>query len=219
MPADDRLFELLRGCSDDELALVWEDDLDQNPDDLSDLSPQKRADAVSAEIRSVAGHTLDNLLSEKHALPWRSILTGVYDSLTDGLKNAPRPNHDTDVQDLERQVIVATDLRVKTAWERLSPEQRAELLAQMGEAAEFEERAIHDDPPPWRYLAEPGAAVGAFGLLWGWLGIFASPLIALGVPVVITRQVKQLMQPSFRKLVPAVLHLLHFNKVDSKATP
>ena len=220
MPAGDRLFELLHGCSDDELFIVWASDLGQKPNDFKDLSHAEQVDVVSAEIRSVAGHTLDNLRRGNHDLGWRSVLDGVFKVLAEGVDGAPKVDHDTDVLDLERQVVRIADVRVAEAWAQLSEDDRVALMTEIEGASDFERDAIHGTPhPSWQRLAKPGVAVGALGVLLNGIGLFAVPVVVVGVPALAIRQAKKLLQPSFKKLVPAVLHLLHFNKVDPKAAP
>ena len=217
MARNDRLFDHLRACTPSQQMLLWSQDLQKAPEDedFASSSPQKRVELLSAEIRSVAGHSLMNRFRGAHEMPWREILDSVLDTL--GLSDGQQAEREkmSDVQ-IEQVVLSRFDELVEEASQGLSNDERAAAMQGIEARIAFEKRVsetIFGSRARTQMLKHglaPGAGaapgIGAFAFSSGSWFLRAVPIVgALALPVTIANA---FMLPSQSKLLPAVVRLL-----------
>ena len=168
MPLNDRLFDILYKCSDEQLGLIWSTNLKMKPSakGFEDASREQCIELISAEIRSVAGHTIANVRREPHEMSWGEILRMVAKQM------APKNEgigleEDLPDEEAERQVLRLVDARVKEAWNALSEEEQEEMIASVTDRIEFDEDVIVKAGGPFRVIRE--ARKGIAGAISGGL--------------------------------------------------
>ena len=132
MPRNDRLFQLLAGLDDPELASLWVDSLGRKPaqDEYDQQTRDERIASVSKAWRAEHGNALLNVVRGPHDLAWKQILVDVADRLSPGLRGSPYKVGDAHTEPaLELAVLQLYDDRLGPIWEQLTPEQRAKASA------------------------------------------------------------------------------------------
>ena len=142
MPINDRLFDQLRAVDDDTIGQVWAA-LKMKPDEKSfdQANREQRIDMVSAEMRSVAGHSVWNMFRDRHGHDYGQMLVDVADKLkpgwgwTDYKADAPP-------EVIERDILTFVDAHAKKAWEKASPKEREKLVTSLNEQLDAHKKAV-----------------------------------------------------------------------------
>lgn len=142
MPYNDRMFKLLGELDDHELLALWTDALKRSPDheDFAVGSREYRIVAISRDWRSVHGHSVLNIRRSTHELAWRRILIDVADKLKPGWGWSDFEMSDArSDEDIEAAIRVYLDEHTKTAWEKMSAQDRERM------ADDLEQQLRRDD--------------------------------------------------------------------------
>lgn len=225
MPLNDRLFALLRKCRPEQLVALWTVDLERKASDkgFDKADPETRQMLVSAEIRSAAGHTLRNVRRGAHDLEWTDVLrlvaTGIAAETEAGVEmlkdDVERPSIGKARVRMERLVVALAEARIEAYLQEhdASPEGTPADGPALDIRLRLEDAALRTVSPssddvesigPYVDMAAKGIIVAA-PLAVRFLG--GGALLALGA-----------MRPAYRKVVPAVVRLLHIGAVAPTQT-
>ena len=214
MPRGDRLFDLLAGCSDSQLMALWTRDLRKKPTtkEFDRADAAERHLLISAELRSVAGHTLDNRRRAPHDLEWKQVVETANDGLSKELgmavslitlalaEGSARPRE-------EARLIAMVD-----QWISKYVQGRGEagLPSISQERIELEDEALRS---VGRIAADFDQAEGVFDKVSRALDVVNR---AAGIHPHSKLPLKRAMEPNLRKVVPAVVRLLQNNEPQTE---
>ncbi|MEP6482569.1 MAG: hypothetical protein ABJA94_11240 [Rhodoglobus sp.] len=224
MPIDDVLFQRLRSAQrPDLISLISDLKLDANkfqgkPDD-------ELVDAISAELRSVAGNSLMNPTRGPHDFLYKELLVDVADKLAPGLTSwshfrVSGPESEVEIEDY---IAERVEVRVAELVSAMNEEDRRKLQARL--ELDMQSKGI---PESVTRAAVTGLSTGAIsGIAFGpliasllysglWTSIFGLTTaqvllggVALGGPVGIgLAAIAVLSGPSYSKTIPAVYRLI-----------
>ena len=178
MGYDDRLFELLRNLSDQEMQTLWVDGLRNKVDsnEFESRSREGKIELISRDLRESAGHSIANTIrklrqGKEHALPWKRVLIDVADKLRPGWRWTPLLLGDeVGEREIEQKILKYLDDRSKAEWDKLDDAKKTALVGDINAKIETEHKAVRagvDRAAAVRVTRDGlGAALGA-GLLTG----------------------------------------------------
>jgi uncharacterized protein YaaW (UPF0174 family) len=146
MPYQDRLFQLLEALDTSELNSIWEAALRRKTSDeeFGVVSKELQIALISAEWRTVHGHSVRNMWRGSHELPWKRILIDVADKLKPGFGWTPHRMDDSITEPaLEQEILGYFDERFRAAWEAMSESERQKLVDQLNAEAKVADQMVN----------------------------------------------------------------------------
>jgi hypothetical protein len=226
MPLNDRLFNLLWQCSAPQRRALWTVDLRKKEGAKGFAESDKRTQRklISAELRSAAGSTFDNLRRGEHDLPWSAILGLVAAGLI-----AERERENEALLEAADTAFGGRGYRKAESFTlALADAHVAAYLAErevnLGEArssdkALEEHLALEDEA-----LRSVKPSEGALKQVMPFMGMVAAGMAGVGGVVggfvgggILGAL--NLMSPSYNKVIPATVRLLHVGGVTPSPLP
>jgi uncharacterized protein YaaW (UPF0174 family) len=145
MAGKDRLFTLLSELDDNELTNIWTQCLRMKPGDefFAKGSKYHKVIEISKEWRAIHGHTLFNRFRSDHELPWKRILIDVADKLNPGVGWTDfRMDDGRAEEEIEVRVLEFFDQLMRERWEKLSEEERQEMVNTINDSLDKTDEVI-----------------------------------------------------------------------------
>ena len=129
MVSNDRLILLLRELDVQELDHIWEGFLKfkGSKSNYKSKSPVEKSDLIATELKSMAGHTIANVLRGGQGLSWKHILIDVCYALKPGKifkKSDYKINDDSTEEEIETKIIEYLDESIKKMWKGMDRESK-----------------------------------------------------------------------------------------------
>lgn len=234
MPYDDVLFRRLRESERADLVELL-GCLKLKPEDFAGATDEDLVQRISKELRSVAGNSFRNLARGEHDLPYRTILVGVADKLTQGLRGSRfKKKGEEPEEEIENEIYDLVLKKIQSRAAEMTPEQAQKAQEQI-EA--YMKKRGYPAAATQSVLATmaTGGGVGAlaatplaavmFGGLWTWLFGFSlgqllvGGLIAGGPVGIAVGGIIAISGPSYSKTIPSIVRIVSARKSREALAP
>jgi len=135
MPKNDRLFYLLNQLEKPDLILLLKNGLRSERIKLQDYSRKYLINLISEDLRAAAGSSVVNIFRDKHEFPYKRILIGVADTLTEGLFSRSRFRADDlhSEKEIENDIIRLFELKIENWWKNLKNSEKEKVVSQINQ--------------------------------------------------------------------------------------
>ncbi|MDM8548736.1 hypothetical protein QUF72_01610 [Desulfobacterales bacterium HSG2] len=237
MPKNDRLFYLLNQLDKPDLILLLKNGLRSEYIKLENYSRKYLINLISEELRAAAGSGVVNIFRDKHEFPYKRILIGVADKLTEGLFSGSTFRADDlySEEEIENEIIRLFELKIEKWWKGMKNSEKKKVVSQVNQVIDanlvhsvnqkkISQRAIDLaitrgivtfvsgtllTQAQWTILVSTIAHITGIQMLVGGMGLAALGLTGPGIVALLLPSTVLLLSGSnYKKTVPTVIMLL-----------